>query len=57
MDREPYSAEYEPNLEDERIEPLETDDEQTPPPPTIDPDERIEETGDEDVLPDEDRPA
>ena len=57
MDREPYSAEYEPNLEDERIEPLETDDEQTPPPPTIDPDERIDETGDEDVLPDEDRPA
>jgi hypothetical protein len=57
MDREPYSAEYEPNPEDERIEPLETDDEQTPPPPTIDPDERIEKSGDEDVLRDEDRPA
>jgi hypothetical protein len=57
MDREPYSAEYEPNLEDERIEPLEEDDELTPPPPTLDPDERIEEVEDEDVVPHDDRPA
>lgn len=52
MDRE-----YEPNPEDERIEPLVDDDEETPPPPTLDPDERIEKTGDEDVVPDEDRPV
>jgi hypothetical protein len=57
MDRDPYSAEYEPNLEDERIEPLETDDEQAPPPPTLDPDERIEEVDDRQVLLDDDRPA
>lgn len=57
MDREPYSAEYEPNLEDERIEPLEEDDEAAPPPPTLDPDERIEEVDEEDVVPDDDRPA
>jgi hypothetical protein len=57
MERDPYSAEYEPNLEDERIEPLEEDDELTPPPPTLDPDERIEEVEDEDVVLDDDRPA
>lgn len=55
MDREPHSAEYEPNPEDERIEPLETDDDLVPPPPTIDPDERIEEL--DDVAFDDDRPA
>ena len=57
MDRDPHSAEYEPNLYDERIEPLETDDELTPPRPTLDPDERIEEVDDLDVLLDDDRPV
>jgi hypothetical protein len=57
MDREPYSAEYEPNAEDERVEPLESDDETAAPPPTLDPDERVEETDDDDVVPDEDRPV
>ena len=57
MDREPYSAEYEPNAEDERIEPLETDDDVTPPPPTLDPDERIEAVDEADVALDDDRPA
>ncbi|HWH97652.1 MAG TPA: hypothetical protein VNS80_04730 [Pseudolysinimonas sp.] len=57
MDRDPDSMEYEPNPEDERIEPLVTDDELTPPPPTLDPDERIEEVDDEDVLLDDDRPV
>ncbi len=58
MDRDPDSMEYEPNPEDERIEPLVTDDELTSPPPTLDPDERIEEVADEDdVLLDDDRPA
>lgn len=55
MDREPYSAEYEPNPEDERIEPLETDDDIAPP-PTLDPDERIEADDDAPAL-DDDRPA
>jgi hypothetical protein len=58
MDRDPDSMEYEPNPEDERIEPLETDDELTPPPPTLDPDERIEGVADEDdILLDDDRPV
>lgn len=57
MDREPYSAEYEPNPEDERIEPLETDDELLPPPPTLDPDERIEADSDDAPPFDDDRPA
>ncbi|MGB3911387.1 MAG: hypothetical protein WBL06_13030 [Pseudolysinimonas sp.] len=57
MDREPYSAEYEPNPDDERIEPLETDDDVQPPPPTLDPDERIEQTDDRDIALDDDRPA
>lgn len=57
MDRDPDSMEYEPNLEDERIEPLVTDDELTPPPPTLDPDERIEEVDDREVLLDDDRPV
>jgi hypothetical protein len=57
MDREPYSSEYEPNAEDERIEPLETDDDVLPPPPTLDPDERIELLDDDDIALDDDRPA
>lgn len=57
MDREPYSTEYEPNPEDERIEPLETDDDALPPPPTLDPDERIELVDDDAPPFDDDRPA
>ena len=57
MDREPYSAEYEPNADDERVEPLESDDETAAPPPTLDPEERVEETDDDVVVPDEDRPV
>ena len=57
MDREPYSAEYEPNPEDERVEPLETDDDVQPPPPTLDPDERIEAEADAAAALDDDRPA
>jgi hypothetical protein len=57
MDREPYSAEYEPNPEDERIEPLEPEDELTAPPPTLDPDERIEAEADDAPGLDDDRPA
>jgi hypothetical protein len=56
MDREPYSAEYEPNPDDERIEPLEPEDE-LPPPPTLDPDERIEALDEAEVALDDDRPA
>lgn len=39
MDRE-----WEPNLEDERVVELVDDDDIPAPPPTIDPEERIEET-------------
>lgn len=57
MDRDPDRLEYEPNAEDERIEPLEPDDEQAPPPPTLDPDERIEVLDDDAPAFDDDRPA
>jgi hypothetical protein len=57
MDRDPDALEYEPNPEDERIEPLEPEDELAPPPPTLDPDERIELTDEDDVALDDDRPA
>lgn len=57
MDRDRDSLEYEPNSEDERIEPLEPDDEQGPPPPTLDPDERIEAEADDAPPFDDDRPA
>ncbi len=57
MDRDPDSLEYEPNSEDERIEPLESDDDAVPPPPTLDPDERIEQDDEDDVGFDDDRPA
>ncbi|WP_309711393.1 hypothetical protein [Pseudolysinimonas sp.] len=49
MDRDPDSLVYEPNSEDERIEPLETDDDALPPPPTLDPGERIEQDADDDA--------
>jgi len=57
MDRDPDRLEYEPNAEDERIEPLEPADEQAPPPPTLDPDERIEALDDDTPAFDDDRPA
>ena len=44
MDRD-YDIEYEPNPDDERDVPLEED--EPSPPPTIDPEERIEEPDDE----------
>lgn len=51
MDRE-----FEPNLEDEREEPLVEDEEEPAPPPTIDPEERIEQPDDAaDVALDDDR--
>lgn len=50
MDRE-----FEPNLEDERVEPLLEEDEIEVPPPTIDPDERIEQPDDDPGAPDEER--
>lgn len=54
MDRE-----YEPNLEDEREVPIDDDVELELPPPTLDPEERVEDDELEpDVYPDEDeRPA
>jgi hypothetical protein len=51
MDRE-----YEPNPDDERVEPLLEDDDEPIPPPTLDPDERVEGSDDRPVR-DEDRPA
>lgn len=42
------SREYEPNLEDEREEDF-SDEPEKMPPPTIDPDERIEAADDEDA--------
>ena len=60
MDREPdaYNPEYEPNLEDERTVPLDDDAELELPPPTVDPDERVETSvEDGDIAPDEERPA
>ena len=47
--------EYEPNLEDERVVELVEEAEFAAPPPTLDPDERVEDT-DEEVAPlDDDR--
>ncbi|PJJ72580.1 hypothetical protein CLV46_2152 [Diaminobutyricimonas aerilata] len=40
--RDDAPREYEPNLEDERVVPLLDDDDEPLPPPTIDPDERVE---------------
>lgn len=57
MDRDPDNLAYEPNSEDERIEPLDTDEDETPPPPTLDPDERIEAVADDAPAFDDDRPA
>ena len=57
MDRDPDRMDYEPNAEDERIEPLEPDDELAPPPPTLDPDERIEALDDDAPAFDDDRTA
>jgi hypothetical protein len=49
------AREYEPNLEDERVVDLADDGELPAPPPTLDPDEMLEDT-DDDVVPlDDDR--
>lgn len=53
MDRE-----YEPNLEDERVVDLGDEGEPPAPPPTVDPDERVELADDEESPPnDDERPA
>lgn len=52
MDRE-----YEPNLEDERSVDLDDAAETELPPPTLDPDERVEPEPDPDVALDDERPA
>ena len=58
MDRDPDPREFEPNPEDERDVPLTDDDDGLElPPPTLDPDERIELTGDDEVPLDDERPA
>ncbi|HEV7951118.1 MAG TPA: hypothetical protein VGP24_15240 [Glaciihabitans sp.] len=49
------SAEYEPNLEDERVVDLTDDDDFPAPPPTIDPDERLEDIDEEPAPLDDDR--
>lgn len=51
MDRE--TIEYEPNPEDEREEPLE--EEEPSPPPTLDPEERVEDETDAEPGLDDDR--
>lgn len=52
------AREYDPDLNDEREEPLLEDGEEPTPPPTIDPDEMIEAKVDEDDAPlDDDRLA
>lgn len=53
MDRD--RIDYEPNLEDERPVPL--DEEEPSPPPTIDPDERVETNEGDDIPLDDERPA
>jgi hypothetical protein len=53
MDRD-YDIEYEPNPDDERDVPL--DEEEPSPPPTIDPEERVEET-DTEFVEDDERPV
>ena len=52
MDRE-----FEPNLDDAREVDLSDEAEQPPAPPTLDPDERVEDANDEDVQLDDERPA
>ncbi len=49
------TIDYEPDPEDEREVPLE--EEEPSPPPTLDPEERVEEVEDDDALPDEERPV
>ena len=51
MERD-FEIEYEPNLDDERE--VELDEEEPSPPPTLDPEERVEDESDE-LLPDDDR--
>jgi hypothetical protein len=50
------AREYEPNAEDERVVDLVDEGELPAPPPTLDPDERLEDTNDDEVPPlDDDR--
>lgn len=53
MDRD--TIDYEPNPDDERPVPLE--EEEQAPPPTLDPDERVEEDVDDDIPLDDERPV
>lgn len=59
MDREPnaYNPEYEPNPDDEREVPIDDDVELELPPPTLDPEERVEEDAPEDIPLDDERPV
>jgi hypothetical protein len=58
MDRDPDPREFEPNPEDEReVSLVEDDDGLELPPATLDPDERIERTGDDEIPLDGERPA
>ena len=58
MNRDPDPREFEPNPEDEREVPLvEEEDGLEPPPATLDPDERIELTDDDEVPLDDERPV
>ncbi|MBN9141798.1 MAG: hypothetical protein J0H23_13330 [Micrococcales bacterium] len=53
MDRD--TIEYDPNPDDERPVPLE--EEEPSPPPTLDPEERVEEDEPDDIPLDDERPA
>ncbi len=57
MERDPDPIEFEPNLEDEREVPISDDAELELPPPTIDPDERVELITDDEVPLDDERLA
>ncbi|MDQ4138489.1 MAG: hypothetical protein M3116_06555 [Actinomycetota bacterium] len=58
MHRDADPREFEPNLEDQREVPLvEEDDGLELPPATLDPDERIELTDDDEIPLDDERPA
>ncbi|MGY6498187.1 MAG: hypothetical protein ACXIUP_08170 [Microcella sp.] len=56
--REPImDREYEPNLEDERVVDVDDAAETKLPPPTLDPEERVEPEPDPDIALDDERPA
>jgi hypothetical protein len=50
-----FSTEYEPNLEDERVVDLGDEGELPAPPPTLDPDERLEDARDDEPPRDDER--